>query len=94
MVINTLQYDARYTQRHINTLQYDARYTQRHINTLQYDARYICQIQVTDVFSTASQTSLVSDIHLRLVEVVWRTASTQTKNWYENSQEKKTDFGE
>ena len=30
MVINTLQYDARYTQRHINTLQYDARYTQRH----------------------------------------------------------------
>ena len=40
MVINTLQYDARYTQRHINTLQYDARYTQRHINTLQYDARY------------------------------------------------------
>ena len=38
--INTLQYDARYTQRHINTLQYDARYTQRHINTLQYDARY------------------------------------------------------
>ena len=40
MVINTLQYDVRYTQRHINTLQYDARYTQRHINTLQYDARY------------------------------------------------------
>ena len=39
--INTLQYDARYTQRRINTLQYDARYTQRHINTLQYDARYI-----------------------------------------------------
>ena len=38
--INTLQYDARYTQRHINTPQYDARYTQRHINTLQYDARY------------------------------------------------------
>ena len=35
-----MQYDARYTQRHINTLQYDARYTQRHINTLQYDARY------------------------------------------------------
>jgi uncharacterized membrane protein (DUF485 family) len=28
-VINTLQYDARYIQRHINTLQYDARYTQR-----------------------------------------------------------------
>ena len=40
MVINTLQYDAQYTQRHINTLQYDARYTQRHINTLQYGARY------------------------------------------------------
>ena len=40
MVINTLQYDARYTQRHINALQYDARYTHRHINTLQYDARY------------------------------------------------------
>ena len=40
MVINTLQYDARYTQSHINTLQYDARYTQSHINTLQYDARY------------------------------------------------------
>ena len=38
--INTLQYDARHTQRHINTLQYDARYTQRHINTLQYDARH------------------------------------------------------
>ena len=38
--INSLQYDARYTQRHINTMQYDARYTQRHINTLQYDARY------------------------------------------------------
>ena len=27
LVINTLQYDARYIQRHINTLQYDARYT-------------------------------------------------------------------
>ena len=27
----------------INTLQYDARYIQRHINTLQYDARYIRQ---------------------------------------------------
>ena len=40
MVINTLQYDALYTQRHINTLQYDARYIQRRINTLQYDARY------------------------------------------------------
>jgi hypothetical protein len=40
LVINTLQYDARYTQPHINTLQYDARYTQPHINTLQYDARY------------------------------------------------------
>ena len=26
-----MQYDARYTQRHINTLQYDARYTQRQI---------------------------------------------------------------
>ena len=35
-----MQYDARYTQRHINTLQYDARYTQRHINISQYDARY------------------------------------------------------
>ena len=35
-----MQYDARYTQRHINTLQYDARYTQRHVNTLQYGARY------------------------------------------------------
>ena len=46
--INTLQYDARYTQRHINTLQYDARYTQRHINTLQYDARYTQrQIKIT-----------------------------------------------
>ena len=40
LVINTLQYDARYIQRHINTLQYDARYIQRHINTLQYDTRY------------------------------------------------------
>ena len=40
MVINTLQYDVRYTQCHTNTLQYDVRYTQRHINTLQYDARY------------------------------------------------------
>ena len=48
MVIDTLQYDARYTQRHINTLQYDARYIQRHINTLQYDARHIQrQIKVT-----------------------------------------------
>ena len=33
VIFNTLQYDARYTQRHINTLQYDARYTQRHINS-------------------------------------------------------------
>ena len=41
MVINTLQYDTRYTQRHINTLLYDARHTQHHINTLLYDARYI-----------------------------------------------------
>ena len=40
LVINTLQYDARYIQRHINTLQYYARHIQRHINTLQYDARY------------------------------------------------------
>ena len=39
LLIYTLQYDARYTQRHINTLQYDARCI-RHINTLQYDARY------------------------------------------------------
>ena len=31
LLIDTLQYDARYTQCHINTLQYDARYTQRHI---------------------------------------------------------------
>ena len=52
--INTLQYDARYTQRHINTLQYDARYTQRHINTLQYDARYTqSQIKVHSSFVTA-----------------------------------------
>ena len=63
MVINTLQYDARYTQRHINilqydarytphinTLQYDARYTQRHINTLQYDARYT-QRQIKEHFN-------------------------------------------
>ena len=27
MFVNTLQYDARYTKRHINTSQYDARYT-------------------------------------------------------------------
>ena len=33
MVIYTLQYDARYTQRHIYTLQYDARYTQRQTKT-------------------------------------------------------------
>jgi hypothetical protein len=40
VTLHTLQYNARYTQRHINTLQYDVWYTQRHINTLQYDARY------------------------------------------------------
>ena len=47
LVINTLQYGARYTQRHINTLQYGARYTQRHINTLQYGAHY-SQRQIKD----------------------------------------------
>ena len=34
VTLKTLQYDARYTQRHINSLQYDARYTQRQIPCL------------------------------------------------------------
>ena len=45
-----MQYDARYTQRHINTQQYDARYILRHINALQYDARYT-QRQISRMIS-------------------------------------------
>jgi hypothetical protein len=36
-------------------------------------------VYVTDVFCTASQPSFVSDIHLRLKEVVWRMACTHTQ---------------
>ena len=67
LVINTLQYDARYTQRHINTLQYDARYTQRHINTLQYDARYtqhqICFLLLEHYIWNKDNNSIVLLIH-------------------------------
>ena len=65
-----MQYDARYTQRHINTLQYGARYTQRQIRVCWH---YSCEKKASlrkDIFEELENSEMQYSKSTELLDTV------------------------